>query len=101
MKSSIFFAAIVFILIIAAYTICFYDTSLSDDTSDWGAFGSYVGMGISFLSVTLIFVTYNEQRQANRIGMFEQQMRFMFDRLSVLIERDNDGIEDEAKKIET
>ena len=100
MKSSIFFAAIVFILIIAAYTICFYDTSLSDDTSDWGAFGSYVGMGISFLSVTLIFVTYNEQRQANRIGMFEQQMRFMFDRLSVLIERDNDGIEDEAKKIE-
>ena len=100
MKSSIFFAAIVFILIIAAYTICFYDTSLSDDTSDWGAFGSYIGMGISFLSVTLIFVTYNEQRQANRIGMFEQQMRFMFDRLSVMIERHKDGIEEETKKIE-
>ena len=99
MKNPILLASILMIIIIVVYIISFYNSTLSDKTSDWGAFGSYVGMGISILSVSLIYVTYNEQRQANRIGMFEQQMRFMYDRLSNLIERHKDGIEEEAKKI--
>lgn len=100
MKKPIVLSTVFIIIIVVVYVTCFYDAPLSDKTSDWGAFGSYVGIGISAISVALIYVTYNEQRQSNRIIRFEQQMRFMFDRLSVLLERNKNGIEEDAKKIE-
>ena len=50
------------------YCYHFKGTSLSDNTSDWGAWGSYVGIGGSILSVSLIYITYKEQQESNRIG---------------------------------
>lgn len=66
---------------------------LSEETSDWGAFGSYVGMGISILSITLIYITYNEQRLSNRIERFEQHLKSMTDTLSDLVKRDSTILE--------
>ena len=100
MNKPIVIATSFVIIIIIAYVIAFYGSSVSDKTSDWGAFGSYLDMGVGILSVALIYVTYKEQRQANRIGMFEQQMRFMFDKLSILLSNYSNGIEEEVKKIE-
>lgn len=94
MNKPIVIATSFVIIIIIAYVIAFYGSSVSDKTSDWGVFGSYLDMGVGILSVALIYVTYKEQRQANRIGMFEQQMRFMFDKLSILLSNYSNGIEE-------
>ena len=71
MKKPIVIATLFDIVLVVAYIISFYGASLSDKTSDWGAFGSYVGMGISTFSVALIYITYNEQKQSNRIILYK------------------------------
>lgn len=54
------------------YAVYFYNAPLYNKTSDWGAWGSYVGIGVSILSVSLIYITYKEQQESNRIGRFEE-----------------------------
>lgn len=82
----ILLAFIFLLLTVVLYVVNFYGTSLSQKTSDWGAFGSYIGIGISVLSVTLIYITYNEQRHSNEIERFELHLKTMLGTFSELIE---------------
>ena len=63
---------VIAISLLLIYSFHFKGTPLSDSTSDWGAWGSYVGIGVSILSVFLIYITYKEQQESNRIGRFEE-----------------------------
>lgn len=92
-RNYIYVAVAVLLLTIIVYVVCFYNTPLSEETTDWGAFGNYIGMGISILSVTLIYITYNEQRHSNRIERFEQHLKSMTDTLSELVKKDSISIE--------
>ena len=92
-RNYIYVAVTILLLTIIVYVVYFYNTPLSEKTSDWGAFGNYIGMGISILSVTLIYITYNEQRLSNRIERFEQHLKSMADTLSDLVKRDSPSIE--------
>jgi len=92
-RNYIYAAVAILLLTIIIYVVCFYNTPLSEKTSDWGAFGSYIGMGISILSVTLIYITYNEQRHSNRIERFEQHLKSMTDTLLDLAKRNGTTIE--------
>lgn len=89
MKSRIIILFGVFSLLVTIiiYVLFFYDVTISDRTSDWGAFGSYIGIGISVLSVTLIYITYNEQRHSNEIERFELHLKTMLGTFSELIEK--------------
>lgn len=53
MKKPIVLAIVFIIIIVVVYVTCFYDAPLSDKTSDWGAFGNYVGIGIRLLPHTI------------------------------------------------
>lgn len=61
--SLIILSVIIAIGLIAIYIANFYRTPLSDSTSDWGAWGNYVGIGISIISVSLLYITYTENRK--------------------------------------
>lgn len=89
MKQKIYIIIAIFLLFLTVflYMVNFYGMPLSKSTTDWGAFGNYIGIGISFLSVTLIYITYNEQRHSNEIERFEQHVKSMTDILSELIEK--------------
>lgn len=89
----ILLAFIVLLLTIILYVVNFYGMPLSQRTSDWGAFGSYISIGISVFSVMLIYITYNEQRLSNRIERFEQHLKSMTDTLSDLVKRDKTSID--------
>lgn len=80
-------ASVAFALTIILYIVCFFNHQLSSKTSDWGAFGNYMAMGISVLSAALIFITYQEQRQANQISRFEQHFTSMLNTLKELINK--------------
>lgn len=97
----ILFAFFLLLLTIVLYVVNFYNMPLSQRTSDWGAFGNYVGMGISILSVTLIYITYNEQRFSNRIERFEQHLKSMTDTLSDLVKRDKTSIEKDYQSFQS
>lgn len=92
-RNYIYVAVTCLLLTIIIYVICFYDMPLSKNTTDWGAFGSYVGMGVSILSITLIYITYNEQRHSNRIERFEQHLKSMTDILLDLVKRNGKTFE--------
>ena len=92
-RNYIYVAVAVLLLTIIIYVVCFYNMPLSEKTSDWGAFGSYVGMGISILSVTLIYITYNEQRHSNRIERFETHLKSMTYTLLDLVKRNGTTLE--------
>ena len=87
MKSRIIILFGVFSLLVTIiiYVLFFYDVTISDRTSDWGAFGSYIGIGISVLSETLFYITYNEQRHSNEIERFELHLKTMLGTFSELI----------------
>lgn len=82
-----------------AYMIHFYGTPLSDNSSDWGAWGSYVATGISILSVSLIYVTYKEQRDSNRTGRFEQHYHVSLQTLTELFEKRKDIVNSIFQKV--
>lgn len=86
----IYLSAIITFGLIVAYIIHFHDTHLSDNSSDWGAWGSYVATGISILSVALIYITYKEQQESNRIGRFEQHYHVSLQTLTELFEKRKD-----------
>ena len=69
------------------YAISFIGSPISFQTSDWGAFGSYAAIGVSSLSIALIYVTYREQRQTNEITRVEQHIVTMTNTLAVLSEK--------------
>ena len=69
------------------YALCFIGMPISNHTSDWGAFGSYATIGVSSLSIALIYVTYREQRKTNEITRVEQHIVTMTNTLVALSEK--------------
>lgn len=88
------------VVLIAFYAVHFYNASLSDKTSDWGAWGSYIGIGISILSVSLIYITYKEQQESNRIGRFEEHYHISLRTLIELFEKRKNVIDSIFSKVE-
>lgn len=76
------------------YIICFWGVSISDKTSDWGAFGNYMGMVISSISIALIFITYREQSKSNKIARYEQHILLMIKTLNALSTKYQKSLED-------
>lgn len=74
-------------LILSFYVIHFREASLSNSTTDWGAFGNYVGIALSTLSISLIYITYREQSLSNKSARFEQHFITMTKTLSELTEK--------------
>ena len=91
---------VVIVLPIIIYCYHFKDTPLSDNTSDWGAWGSYVGIGISILSVSLIYITYKEQQESNRIGRFEEHFHISLRTSIELFEKRKNVIDSIFSKVE-
>lgn len=69
------------------YALCFIGMPISNQTSDWGAFGSYAAICVSSLSIALIYVTYREQRKINEITRVEQHIVTMTNTLVALSEK--------------
>lgn len=78
---------IVVIVFLLFYCCNFFGAPLSSFTSDWGAFGNYVAVGVSMISIVLIYVTYREQRKANEITRVEQHIMTMTNTLNLLSEK--------------
>lgn len=88
------------VVLIAFYAVHFYNAPLSDETSDWGAWGSYVGIGISILSVSLIYITYKEQQESNQIGRFEEHFHISLRTSMELFEKRKNVIDSIFTKVE-
>ena len=87
-------------ILIIVYLIHFSHAPLSDETSDWGAWGSYVNVGISLISISLIYTTYKEQQKSNKIARFEEHYHVSLKTASELFENKKKIIEDLYNKIE-
>ncbi len=78
---------------IVLYAICFWGTGISKNTTDWGAFGNYLAVGVSVFSVALIYITYREQRKTNEIARNEHHITTMLNTLNALSEKNQSKIE--------
>ena len=87
-------AGIVAMSVPIAYVANFFGYSLSDKSIDWGAFGSYMAIGVSVISISLIYITYKEQREANRITRFENHLETLLKTLNSLMGKDKLMIDD-------
>lgn len=86
-KKIISFAFGVALVLLLIYAFCFFGMPISDQTSDWGSFGSYAAICVSSLSIALIYVTYREQRKTNEITRVEQHIVTMTNTLMILSEK--------------
>lgn len=75
------------LLTILIYAYFFLGGSFSKETTDWGAFGNYASIGLSIISIALIYITYQEQRDSNRIFRAEQHITTMSNTLIELTEK--------------
>lgn len=66
------FSIAIFVLIY----ICMFDSGLSNNSNDWGSFGSYtagtIGVFFSLLSVVFLYLTFREQRRQKFENAFQQ-----------------------------
>lgn len=92
-------AILIFGITIFLYVFHFHGISLSDDTSDLGAFCGYINIGISAISVALIFITYREQRQSNRIERFEQHLKSMVATITEQIAKNGLDIDEDFESL--
>ena len=90
-----FVAAIAFL----CYFIHFCGTSLSSHTSDWGAFGDYGGFALSIVSIALIYITYKEQKDSNKIARFEHHYDTMLNTLADLVEKNAEKLKKAYQKL--
>ena len=62
------------ILSVVFFVFQFHDNAFSDNISDWGSFGDYVGgIILSLISIFLLYKTYKEQQYTNVITQFENR----------------------------
>lgn len=92
-KNIVRFSAVIAFLFLVWYFICFRDAPLSKDTIDWGAFGSYAAISINIITVALIFITYREQGNTNKITRSEQHIATMSKTLMLLSGKNEDRLE--------
>lgn len=88
------------VVLIIVYLDHFSHAPLSDSTSDWGAWGSYVNVGISLISISLIYITYKEQQKSNKIARFEEHYHVALKTAGELFERKKEIIKDSYNRIE-
>ena len=69
---------------IGVYIFFFFDKSISDSTSDWGSFGSYVEGMLVIVSIALLYKTLQEQRKESHRNWFDAGLKR---RISSLRER--------------
>lgn len=60
-----------FIISLGSFLIKFNQSEISNDISDWGDFGGYIGGTLSLISVILIYYTYRSQSKMNYRNQFE------------------------------
>lgn len=77
-------ALVVAIVLLMAYVICFWGMEISYNTTDWGAFGNYLAVCFSVLSISLIYITYREQRKTNEITRAELHIATMLKTIDTL-----------------
>lgn len=92
-------AVIFAISIIVVYAYCFRRAGLSKDTSDWGAFGTYAALGLSGISISLIFITYREQKNSNNISRTELHIATLSNTLIDLTERNQSKFKTSFEKL--
>lgn len=92
-KKILLIALGVAIVLLMAYVVCFWGIELSDNTTDWGAFGNYLAVCLSVLSISLIYITYREQRKSNDIARNEHHIVTMLNTLDTLYEKNLSRIE--------
>lgn len=80
------------VIMIGIYIYNFRYAPLSNDTSDWGAWGSYVNIGLSLISISLIYITYKEQQISNKTARFEEHYHVVLKTASELFEEKKDII---------
>lgn len=88
------------VVLVIVYFANFSHAPLSDNTSDWGAWGSYVNVGISLISISVIYITYKEQQQSNKIARFEEHYHVALKTAGELFERKKEIIKDSYNRIE-
>ena len=71
LKNKFVLLVIVILILLGIFVLKFHSYSLSDDISDWGSFGDYMMIIISIISIVLIYQTYVEQRDTNKLICFE------------------------------
>ena len=81
------YCVLIAVVLVIVYLANFSHAPLSDNTSDWGAWGSYVNVGISLISISLIYITYKEQQKSNKIARFEEHYHVALKTVSGLFER--------------
>ena len=86
------------IIVLLFYVVSFSGSSLSGNTTDWGAFGSYIGIGISAITISLIYITYQEQRNSNIVARFEHHVQTLINTLNVLYEKHHEVLEKSYEK---
>ncbi len=86
-KKIILIAFYVAFVLLLVYVLCFIGMPISNQTSDWGAFGSYAVLCVNSMSIALIYVTYREQRKTNEITRVEQHIVTMANTLVGLSEK--------------
>lgn len=94
------YCVLIAVVLVIVYLANFSHAPLSDNTSDWGAWGSYVNVGISLISISLIYITYKEQQKSNKIARFEEHYHVALKTVSGLFERKKGIIKDSYDKIE-
>lgn len=94
------YCVLIAVVLVIVYLANFSHASLSDNTSDWGAWGSYVNVGISLISISLIYITYKEQQKSNKIARFEEHYHVALKTAGELFERKKEIIKDSYNRIE-
>ncbi len=77
-KKNIYIVAIIFILLpvviyVVKFNVNFWWGTIFCKTQDFGSFENYISIGIGLITIFLLYITYKEQHQANRISQFEQR----------------------------
>ena len=80
------------------YVCWFWGTSLSPKTTDWGEFANYFGVVLTCISITLIYITYREQRSSNIVSRNEQHIKTMISTLGIMAEKNKKDIENNYER---
>ena len=100
MEYAMAFIVMVYVgLIIGVYTFFFFDRNISDQTSDWGSFGSYIGGLFTFVSVILLYNTLLEQRKENHRNWFDAGFNRRIHLLGRLYEENKVSLQDLSSRI--
>ena len=100
-KHGLLFVIIMVMLILMPYIIIFASNGISTKSSDWSAFGGYVGGTLVFVSIFLLLLTLHEQHKTNYLAHFEKTMFYHLDIIAKLQDKHRELIDDLFQQIIT